>query len=80
MASRREDINGAGGQRALALDLGDQRWALQGGWTEAELLGLRIAIVDGDDVRQVSVRIPFTVDRDGDPIVGKPEVQEGWPE
>lgn len=67
------------GQRALVLDTGDQRWALQGGWQEDGVLGLRIAVVNGDDVERYSVRLP--IDTDGETLeLGDPVVSEGWPE
>lgn len=67
-----------GGQRALVLELGDQRWSLQGGWREDDLLGLRIAVVSGEDVLRYSVKLPL--DTDGETLaVGPVEVEEGWP-
>ena len=67
------------GQRALLLDIGDQRWALEGGWEEDGILGLRFAVVSGDDVAKFSARIPVTTD--GETLeLGTPEISEGWPE
>lgn len=67
------------GQRALELEIGDQRWALQGGWQDGDVLGLRFALVNGDDVARFSARIPVTTD--GETLeLGDPVVEEGWPE
>lgn len=67
-----------GGQRALVLELGDQRWSLQGGWRDGDMLGLRLAVVSGEDVLRYSIRLPL--DTDGETLaVGPVTVEEGWP-
>jgi hypothetical protein len=70
----------ADGQRALALFVGDERWALQGGWQEPGLLGIRVALISGGDVARYSVRIPLDVGDADELVLGEPEVSEGWPE
>ena len=72
-------MNALHGQRALALFVGDERVALQGGWQEPGLIGLRLAVVSGGDVRRLQMRIPIAVAGD-ELVIGEPHVEEGWSE
>ena len=69
-----------GGQRALALFVGDQRWALQGGDVENGELVLRIAVVNGCDVEQRTIRLRIDATGAGEVRVGTPIVEPGWRE
>jgi len=66
------------GQRALALFVGDQRWALQGGDIVDGELQLRIAVVSGGDVVRQTVSLPIETTDDGELVVGSPVVSDGW--
>ena len=68
------------GQRALALVVGDQRWALQGGDVVDGELQLRIAVVNGEDVARHTVSLSIDAIEGGEISVGCPVVSQGWEE